>query len=157
MKIKLLEGAKAPKKANMCAAGYDLYTQHDFIVQPGRNIVPTGVIFALDPGYEGHIRPRSGFSCRGIEGYPIRNGKPIFDIAPRRFDADVIQGTLDSDYRNAVGIIVNNHSQAPFCIKGGTRLAQIVIEQCYMGEFVIVDSLDETERGEGGFGSSGVM
>lgn len=157
MKIKLLSpNAKVPTKGSELAAGYDLYVANDTIIYPGRNIVPLDIAIALDPGYEGHIRPRSGFSAKGFEGHEINdNFEEGYAPTPDRFNADVLQGTVDADYRNGVGVIVKSLEQSPFMVLGGTRIAQMVIEKHYTGNFIEVLDLDETVRGTGGFGSTG--
>lgn len=151
MKIKLLsEGAKVPKRAEKGSAGYDLYVPCDSIVWPGRNVIPLDIAIELDPGTEGQIRPRSGFSVKGIEGLygPCDEGEL------KRFDADVIIGTLDESYRESVGVIIKSHETLPFMIKKGTRVAQMVISKYESGEFEITDTLSETDR-KGGFESTG--
>lgn len=154
MKIQLLsEGAKVPTRGSNLAAGYDLYVPKDTVVNPGRNVVPIDIAIALTPGYEAHIRPRSGFSVKGFEGHTIISSG--YDPEPTRFDADVTQGTVDADYRNGVGVIVNSHETRPFLVTAGTRIAQLVIESHYSGELEVVDKLDDTQRGMGGFGSTG--
>lgn len=145
MKIKLLsETAKMPKRADKGAAGFDLYIPKDVVINTGRNVVPLDFSIALFSGYESHIRPRSGFSVKGIEG---KDGK--------RYDADVIEGTVDESYRGNVGVIIKSYEKEPFTIAFGTRIAQMVIEQYYMGTLEEVNELDKTERGEGGFGHTG--
>jgi dUTP pyrophosphatase len=157
MKIKLLsEGAKVPTKGSNEAAGYDLYVPKDTIIYPGRNVVPLDFAMSLDKGKHAHIRPRSGFSAKGIEGHCInesfRNG---FDPVEQRLDADVIQGTVDSDYRNSVGVIIKSFETKPFVVTAGTRIAQMVILEHSEESIIQVDELDNTERGTGGFGSTG--
>ncbi len=89
MKIQLLsEGAKVPTRGSDLAAGYDLYVPKDTVVNPGRNIVPIDIAIALTPGYEAHVRPRSGFSVKGFEGHTIISTG--YDPVPTRFDADVV-------------------------------------------------------------------
>ena len=154
MKIKLLSNdAIVPKRADKGAAGYDLYIPRDFIVKPGRNIVPLDIAIAIPHGWEGQIRPRSGFSAKGVVGYPI-TGQGKYDETDRRYDADVLIGTIDESYRGNVGILLHNHESEPFMIAKGTRLAQIVFEQYLSQDFEIASELDETDRGEGGFGST---
>lgn len=142
MKIKLLSPeAKAPARATDEAAGYDLYVPQDYVVCPGRNIVPLKIAMSLSPGQHAHIRPRSGFSAKGMEGHYL--------------DADVIQGTVDSDYRNGVGVIVKSNEAEPFLVTAGTRIAQMIILTHSTEGVDIVDELDDTARGLGGFGSTG--
>lgn len=154
MKIKLLSpNAKMPTKGSEQAAGYDLYVPKDTIINPGRNIIPIDIAIALWLGYEAQIRPRSGFSAKGFEGYIITDSG--HEETPKRFDCDVLIGTIDSDYRGNVGVIVNSHETKPFLVAASTRIAQMVIEKHWSGELVTVNELDNTERGEGGYNSTG--
>ena len=153
MKVQLLsEEAKMPKRADVGAAGLDLYIPRETVIVPGRNVVPLDIAMAILPGYEGHIRPRSGFSVKGMEGLCIadKEGNNL-----RRFDADVCQGTIDSTYRGNVGVIIVSHEKIPFKLPAYTRIAQMVISTCEMGDLEEVRELDDTERGDGGFGHSG--
>lgn len=156
MKIKLLSsGAKVPTKGSDEAAGYDLYAAMDTIIYPGRNLIPTDVAIALECGTHAHIRPRSGFSLKGFEGYHLTDGEQGYLDYTERFDADVKQGTVDSDYRNGIGVIVKSYESQPFMVKQGTRIAQMVIIKHEEVDFEVVDELNETARGTGGFGSTG--
>lgn len=157
MKIKLLSSeAKIPTKGSSEAAGYDLYVPVDTTIIPGRNIVPLEFAMSLDPGKHAHIRPRSGFSAKGMEGHHISDSyENGFDPIAMRFNADVIQGTVDSDYRNGVGVIVKSYESKPFFVTAGTRIAQMVILTHSDEAIIEVDELDDTERGQGGFGSTG--
>lgn len=152
MKIKLLsEGAKAPTRAENGAAGFDLYTPADFTVIRGRNLLPLDIAIELDPGTEGQIRPRSGFSLKGMEGYTPENWDE-----PKRYNADVLIGTIDDSYRGNVGVIIKN-SDEPFIIKKGTRVAQMVISRYCSAPFELVDKLSETSRGDQGYGHTGTV
>jgi dUTP pyrophosphatase len=154
MNIKLLSpGAKVPTRGTQFSAGYDLYVPNDTIIEPGRNIVPLDISIALGADQEGHIRPRSGFAAKGFEGHELT--ETGYKKVPKRFNADVIQGTLDADYRGNVGVIVKSCEKKPFMVTAGTRIAQMVIEVHYSGDFTVVDELDDTTRGEGGFESTG--
>jgi dUTP pyrophosphatase len=105
---------------------------------PGaRALVPTGLKIALEIGYEAQVRPRSGLALK--HGLTCLNSP----------------GTIDSDYRGEVGVILINHGQEPFVIKRGERIAQMVIARYAQAEMVEVGGLDETARGAGGFGSTG--
>lgn len=151
MKIKLLsEGAKVPTRAEEGAAGYDLYVPCDFTVNPGRNLIKLDISVELDCGTEAQIRPRSGFSLKGIEGCLVDDLE-----TPRRFDADVIIGTVDESYRGIVGAIIKSYESVPFVVKEGTKIAQMVIEHYCSDPFEIVSELSETKRGKGGFGHTG--
>lgn len=125
------------------AAGADLRAcfenKEDFILKPGeRALIPTGLSFEIQPGYEVQIRPRSGLSLKT--------------------DLLVVNspGTIDADYRGEVKIILGNFGKDNFTIKHGDRIAQMVLAPIHQAEFSVVDELSDTERGEGGFGSTGV-
>ena len=123
------------------AAGVDLHAANvaPLALGPGeRALVPTGLAFALPAGWEAQIRPRSGLALK--KGILIPNSP----------------GTIDSDYRGEVQIIVLNASQESFLIRRGDRIAQMVIAPVHQAVFEETDSLDETERGAGGFGHTGV-
>ena len=108
------------------------------ILSPGhRALVPTGISVALPPGYEAQVRPRSGLASK--HGVTVLN-------AP---------GTIDADYRGEVGVLLINHGDAPFAVRRGERIAQMVIAPVIRAELVTVVSLSATERGGGGFGSTG--
>lgn len=108
------------------------------MLAPGaRTLVPTGLKIALEPGFEAQVRPRSGLALK--HGITCLNSP----------------GTIDSDYRGEVGVILINHGQEPFVIKRGERIAQIIIARYAQAVMTEVEALDETERGAGGFGSTG--
>lgn len=105
---------------------------------PGaRALVPTGLKIALEPGYEAQVRPRSGLALK--HGITCLNSP----------------GTIDSDYRGEVGVILINHGQEPFVIRRGERIAQMVIAPYAQAAMTEVEALDDTARGAGGFGSTG--
>jgi len=107
-------------------------------LEPGaRALVPTGLKIALEPGFEAQVRPRSGLALK--HGITCLNSP----------------GTIDSDYRGEVGVILINHGQEPFVIRRGERIAQLVIARHEQAELVEVEALDDTARGAGGFGSTG--
>ena len=152
MKIKLLsEGARIPTRAENGAAGFDLYAPTDFILTRGRNLLPLDIAIELEPGTEGQIRPRSGFSLKGMEGYVPTDADKI-----ARFNADVLLGTVDESYRGNVGVIIKNFDE-PFIIKKGTRIAQMVISTYCSSPFEVVDELSETSRGDQGYGHTGTV
>lgn len=158
MKVKLLsEGARLPEKATVRSAGFDLYTPANAIIYPGRNVVPLNIAMAIPLGLEGQIRPRSGFSVKGVEGFPYFNEDSINNPGTdsQRYDADVILGTIDSDYRGNVGVIIQSHESTPFIIGKGTRIAQLVIAPYTIVGVEESAMLDDTVRGEGGFGHTG--
>lgn len=128
-----------PKRGTPGAAGIDLRAAEEVCLGPGQRVlVRTGVGLAIPQGFEGQVRPRSGLAL-GF-GVTVLN-------AP---------GTIDSDYRGEVKVIlVNTDPKVGVTIKRGDRIAQLVIAPVTFAELVVVDSLDETERGAGGFGSTG--
>lgn len=103
-----------------------------------RRIIPTGLYIALPPGYEAQVRPRSGLAFK--HGITVLNSP----------------GTIDADYRGELGVLLVNLSNEPFVIAEGERIAQMVIARHEQAEFCIVEELDQTERGEGGYGHTGV-
>lgn len=127
-----------PLPATGLAAGADLRSVIDMTLEPGdRALFPTGVRIALPPGYEAQVRPRSGLALK--QGLSIVN----------------TPGTIDADYRGDIGVILINHSRGQQVINRGDRIAQLVINKIEPFTADLVASLDETERGEGGFGSTG--
>ena len=129
-----------PSCAHETDAGCDLYSRIDVVLRPGeRTLVPTGIEIAIPEGYAGFIQPRSGLALE--HGISIANSP----------------GLIDSGYRGEVSVIlVNQDSKKTFRVRRGDKICQLVIQKVEKPEFQIVDSLDETERGEGGFGSSGL-
>lgn len=171
VKIKMLsDKAIMPKRATEGSVAYDVYVPEDTIVCKGRQVIPLQFAIELpDKYYEAKIEPRSGFSSKGMEGYAIHveikqsmkpNGGINFDqikyvaLQPDRFDCDVLVGKVDSDYRNSVGVIVNNHNDREFLVKAGTRIAQMTFYRTPETEFFEVEELTETDR-KGGFESTG--
>jgi dUTP pyrophosphatase len=137
---KLKEGAIIPQYASEQAAGMDLSACIDenvTIVAQGRAIIPTGIAIALPPGYEAQVRGRSGLAAK--HGILPANGV----------------GTIDADYRGEIGVILLNSSSDDFVVEPGMRIAQLVIAKHETAELDIVDELDETVRGAGGYGSTG--
>jgi dUTP pyrophosphatase len=133
-------GLPLPARATTGSAGVDLCAavEGDFWLAPGaRRRVPTGFRFALPPGFEGQVRPRSGLALR--DGVTVAN-------AP---------GTIDADYRGELQVILVNLSERPFRVRRGDRVAQLVIAAVTPVELVEVAALDTTARGAGGFGSTG--
>lgn len=141
---KLSEDAIIPRKATEGAAAYDLYVPRETVINKRRQIIPLDIAMSIPYGYEVKIEPRSGFASKGIEA---RNGE--------RKDADVLVGKIDSDYRGCIGVIIKSNESYPFIIGKGTRIAQMTIYKVEDADFVTVDELDETDRGEGGFGHTG--
>ena len=103
-----------------------------------RRLIPTGLYIALPEGYEAQVRPRSGLA--------LKHGLTVLN-AP---------GTIDADYRGEVGVVLINLSQEDFVVNDGERIAQLVIARCEQGELVVLEQLDDTERGAGGYGHTGV-
>ena len=144
MKIKIVNTSHhpLPEYATPMSAGLDLRANLDapLKLQPmQRCLVPTGLRIALPQGYEAQVRPQSGLALK--HGITVLN-------AP---------GTIDADYRGEIGVILINLSQDSFVINDGERIAQLVIAAYEQAEFEAVESLDQTERGEGGFGHSGMQ
>jgi dUTP pyrophosphatase len=136
------EGLALPAYQSAHAAGLDLLAavpeDSPLTLAPGRHVlVPTGLSIALPSGYEAQVRPRSGLAAK--HGVTVLN-------AP---------GTVDADYRGEVGVLLINHGDAPFAIRRGERIAQMVIASVTRAELVPAASLSSTERGSGGFGSTG--
>lgn len=147
IKIKRLsEDAILPKKATNGAAGYDLYIPKDTLIPAGKRVlIPLDIAIQLPDGFQFKIEPRSGFSRKGIQS---KSGA--------YYDADSLHGIIDCDYRGNIGIIIKSHDKKNFTIARGTRIAQGCVYYNYP-EITLteVDELDETERGSGGFGSTG--
>ncbi|HPM71842.1 MAG TPA: dUTP diphosphatase [Spirochaetales bacterium] len=138
--LNLMPGAGAPEYRSSGAAGADLRARLDAPVElrPGATaVIPTGVRIQLPSGYEAQVRSRSGLAAK--HGVSCLN-------AP---------GTIDSDYRGEIGVILHNHGVEPISIADGDRIAQLVVAPVSRARFVDVDSLSDTDRGAGGFGSTG--
>lgn len=150
----VLCGGFMPKQSVEHSAGYDVFVPHDTIVRKGRQVIDLEFKIALPIGVEACMRPRSGFSAKGMEGWTIPRFKWL-KPKKKRFDADVLIGTIDCGYHDNVGVIIDNHGE-PFKIEGGTRIAQIVFSKHESPTLVIVGELDGFDRG-GGFGHSGIM
>jgi dUTP pyrophosphatase len=130
-----------PKYQTKQSAGVDLcaFLSTDLVIKPNdRKLIGTGLHIALPDGYEAQIRPRSGLAFK--HGITIINSP----------------GTIDADYRGELKIALINHSNIDFVIKNGDRIAQMVISKYEQIFFTLTDSLDETERGEGGYGHTGI-
>lgn len=138
IKIKLLnDDAVIPKYQTELAAGVDLHTTESKTIQPNETVLlKTGIAMQIPKGYEGQVRPRSGMSLKT---------KVRVSNSP---------GTLDADYRGEVGIILDNIGNETIQINKGDRVAQLVFNQIEVADFELVNDLDETERGDGGFGST---
>lgn len=137
---KLDDAAQIPRRQTPQAAGMDLHACcDDMTIEPGhRALVPTGLAMALPPGFEAQVRPRSGLALK--HGVTVLNSP----------------GTIDADYRGPVGVILVNLGTEPFVVKSGDRIAQMVLAKVEAPRRVIqVPELPNTERGAGGFGSTG--
>jgi dUTP pyrophosphatase len=136
------EGLALPAYQSAHAAGLDLMAavgeDAPLILAPGaRALVPTGLTIALPSGYEAQVRPRSGLAAK--HGVTVLN-------AP---------GTVDADYRGEIGVLLINHGDAPFAIRRGERIAQLVVASVARADLVAATALSATDRGSGGFGSTG--
>lgn len=137
---KLYPDVQLPEYQTQGSAGLDLqaYIKEPIILKPGEIIlVPTGLAIALQEGYEAQIRPRSGLA--------LKNGITVLNSP----------GTIDADYRGEICVILINHSKQDFTITCGLRIAQMVISQYAFASIVEVEELSATNRGAGGFGSTG--
>jgi dUTP pyrophosphatase len=136
------EGLALPAYQSSEAAGLDLLAavpaETPLILSSGQYaLVPTGLTIALPPGYEAQVRPRSGLAAK--HGVTVLNSP----------------GTIDADYRGEIGVLLINHGDAPFSIRRGERIAQMVIAPVVRAELVPTATLPGTDRGSGGFGSTG--
>lgn len=150
----VLEGGVMPKKATEGAACYDLFVPEDFNLKNGRQVLPLGFRMQLPRSMAAIVKSRSGFASKGIEV----TYEQLCELYTKFLDADVLLGTVDSDYTGIVGVIIDVHEEllVHTFIAKGTRIAQMQIVEVPETEFKQVDSLDETERGDGGFGHTGV-
>ncbi|XP_048188947.1 deoxyuridine 5'-triphosphate nucleotidohydrolase, mitochondrial [Perognathus longimembris pacificus] len=134
--VRLSEHATAPTRGSARAAGYDLYSAYDYTIPPmEKALVKTDIQIALPSGCYGRVAPRSG-------------------LAAKHF-IDVGAGVIDEDYRGNVGVILFNFGKEKFEVKKGDRIAQLICERIFYPEIEEVQVLDDTERGSGGFGSTG--
>jgi dUTP pyrophosphatase len=140
---RLPHGADLPLPAYATAqsAGLDLMAavEGEIVLAPGaRHLIPTGLAIALPAGFEAQVRPRSGLALK--HGITVLNSP----------------GTIDADYRGEVKVLLINHGAEPFALKRGDRIAQMVVAPVTRMEWSVVAALDETERGAGGYGSTGI-
>lgn len=143
MKVQIINRSKhaLPAYATPLSAGVDLRANIDepVVLPPlGRALIPTGLYMALPEGWEAQVRPRSGLALK--QGITVLN----------------TPGTIDADYRGEVGVILVNLSGLEFVVNDGERIAQMVFNQYGKADFIEVETLDETERGAGGFGHTGL-
>ena len=135
---RVVEDVKLPSYAHEGDAGMDLYAAEEYVLKPGeRKLISTGVKIALPLGYEAQVRPKSGLA--------LKHGISIVNTP----------GTVDAGYRGIVGIIAINHGSEEFKVEKNQKLAQMVINKIEAAEIEEVPDLDDTSRGEGGFGSTG--
>ena len=138
LKVKrLVPNAKLPMYATLYDAGMDLYSSKTIILSPGqRVIVPTGIAVGIPKGYVGLIWDKSGIAfSSGLK---------------------TLGGVIDSGYRGEIGVIIHNLSLDEYTIQEGKKIAQMLVQKIEQKEIIEVDSLDETDRGDGGFGSTGL-
>ena len=136
---KINENAKVPSYAHSGDAGVDLYAAKDTVIPPhDRALVPTGLKIAIPDGYEGQVRPKSGLA--------LKHGITVLNTP----------GTVDAPYRGEVGVILFNSSDKEYMAKSGEKIAQMVFCKVENAEFELADELPDTDRGEGGFGSTGL-
>ena len=143
MKIEVVKRGHQPLPAYATAqsAGMDLRANisEPIVLKPlERRLIPTGLHIALPQGYEAQVRPRSGLA--------LKHGITVLNTP----------GTIDADYRGEIGVVLINLSSEPFTVNDGERIAQMVIAKHETATFVEVETLDETERGQGGYGHTGV-
>lgn len=132
------ETATLPERKSALAAGYDLCSDEELMLPPGgRKAIETNISVEVPPGHYGRVAPRSGLA--------VKSG------------INVLAGVIDADYRGKIGVVLVNHSHDPFAVKVGDRCAQLILEKCSMFEVEeVVGELSTTERGVGGFGSTGM-
>lgn len=131
--------AMLPSYAHPGDAGMDIRSIEDLVIDPGaRKLVRTGLVMMLPPGYEAQVRPRSGLA--------LKNGVTVLNTP----------GTIDEGYRGEVGVVLANFGSEPFRVEKGSKIAQIVVAPCTRAKIEETVEIDSTERGEGGFGSTGV-
>ena len=136
---RLVDEAVLPAYAHPGDAGMDLCSVQSLVIPPGgRALVPTGLAMALPSGYEAQVRPRSGLA--------LKRGVTVLNTP----------GTIDEGYRGEVGVVLANFGDTDFVVEKGDRIAQMVIAPVTRAEIVEVSQVDETDRGTGGFGSTGV-
>ncbi|XP_014217926.1 deoxyuridine 5'-triphosphate nucleotidohydrolase [Copidosoma floridanum] len=135
--VKMTEKAFAPEKGSALSAGYDLRSAYDHVVPArGKTLIKTDLKFAVPEGCYGRVAPRSGLALKNF--------------------IDVGAGVVDADYRGEVGVVLFNHSDTDFIVKPGDRIAQFICEKIAYPTLEHVEALDDTKRGAGGFGSTGV-
>lgn len=135
---KLSKNAKVPSYESKGASGADIYASKSCVIEPNETkLVKTGIVVEIPRGYEIQIRPRSGLA--------LKNNVTVLNTP----------GTIDSDYRGEIGVIMTNFGKNTFYVSEGDRIAQMVVNNVGLGLFTIKDNIEDTERGSGGFGSTG--
>lgn len=133
---KLSEPATIPTRGSESAAGWDLYASQECVVPArGKALVPTDIAIAVPVGYYGRVAPRSGMAWKK--------------------HTDIGAGVIDADYRGPIGVVMFNHADQDLQIEPGDRVAQLIIEQISTAPLTEVENLDDTVRGEDGYGSTG--
>jgi dUTP pyrophosphatase len=141
VKVVVTEEGSLPEYQSKGSAGADLCAclKDDIVIQPGKvALVPTGLYMDIPSGYEAQIRPRSGLA--------LKHGITLLNTP----------GTIDSDYRGEIRVIMANFGESAFTVTHGMRIAQMIFAKVYKGDFTVVDNLSDTDRGAGGFGHTGV-
>ena len=141
IKINVKDGAKVPEYQSINAAGADVYAyiNEPVVIKKGKTeLIPTGISIEIPVGYEAQVRPRSGLA--------VKHGLTILNSP----------GTIDSDYRGEVKIILTNLGDEDFIITNEMRIAQIVFSKVYQGDYIKVETLNKTDRNDGGFGHTGI-
>ncbi len=141
IKIRLTSQANIPEYKSHGSAGADVFAslESPVMLNPGEiKLIPTGIAIELPEGYEAQIRPRSGLA--------LNHGLTLLNTP----------GTIDSDYRGEIKIILANLGQRPFTVENGMRIAQMVFCKYYKGKFTVADEISTTERNDGGFGHTGI-
>ena len=134
----LHENVNLPNRGSDGAVGYDLYSDEDIVIDSSRRaLVGTGIAIVLPVGTYGRVAPRSGLALK----HGIHAGA----------------GVIDRDYRGEVKVLLFNHGETAFTVKRGDRIAQLILERCETPDVRVVDTLDDTTRGAGGFGSTGIF
>jgi dUTP pyrophosphatase len=141
IRVKLLSDKGAlPQYASTLAAGADLVAAPDApiaLAPQERQLIPTGIAIELPPGFAAEVRPRSGLA--------LKHGITVLNTP----------GTIDADYRGEIKVLLINHGNETFIIEPGTRIAQLIVNQAVRADFALADELNASERGLGGFGSTG--
>lgn len=141
---RIKQGALCPTKMSAGSVAYDVFLPEDVYVKPGRNKIPLGIAIEMPLGIEAKIEPRSGFSAKGL-----------LDCNGERFDADVLVGKIDYDYRGEISVIIKSNEKFQRKVTAGTRIAQMTFYRVEEVRFKETDELTNTTRGNGGFGSTG--